>query len=113
MQREPIGAVEGGVSHIQGSITCISSTISTRPGTSWSCRCIQTRAAAEIAAGEMLRRFEVNQRSGPDFRGEAVSLEPLPPKEQWNELFDDCDEGVHLYRIELDGKPAAKIQARP
>ena len=33
-----------------------------------------TRAAAEIAAGEMLRRFEVNQRSGPDFRGEAVSL---------------------------------------
>jgi hypothetical protein len=72
-----------------------------------------TRAAAEIAAGEMLRRFEVNQRSGPDFRGEAVSLEPLPPKEQWNELFDDCDEGVHLYRIELDGKPAAKIQARP
>jgi hypothetical protein len=68
-----------------------------------------TRAAAEIAAGEMLQRFGINQRSGLDFRGEAVSLEPLPPKEKWDELFDCCGEGVHLYRIELDGEPAEKI----
>lgn len=32
-----------------------------------------------------------------------------PPKEKWDELFDDCGEGVHLYLVECDGGPAKQI----
>ncbi|OLB79559.1 MAG: hypothetical protein AUI16_01025 [Alphaproteobacteria bacterium 13_2_20CM_2_64_7] len=69
-----------------------------------------TREAAEAAIADLLQRFKIDHTaSGPDCRGEIISLEPLPPKARWYELFDDCGEGVHLYLVECDGGAAEQI----
>jgi hypothetical protein len=52
---------------------------------------------AEAAYEALLRRFVVKP------------CETLPPKASWGELFDDCGESPHVYRIECDGKPGEEI----
>lgn len=57
-----------------------------------------TRAAAKAAYEALLRRFVVEEG------------QPLPPKGEWDALFDDNGEGVHLYRVTCDGEPAEWIK---
>jgi hypothetical protein len=54
---------------------------------------------AEAAYAALLRKFIIKPG------------ETLPPKARWNasELFDDCGEGPHVYRIECGGKLGEEI----
>jgi hypothetical protein len=62
-----------------------------------------TRDAAEAALAGLLTTFDIrNTTSGELGPG-------LPPRERWGELFDASGEGLHLYRIECDGKLAEEI----
>jgi hypothetical protein len=62
-----------------------------------------TLAEAEAAYAALLLKHDVNQTS------ERTYTFDLPPKEIWSQLFDENGEGVGLYEIKADGKPAKLI----